>query len=174
MSDHRDPGDLGLLLADMARDIEMLRTRPTPGDWQTFVPNIRATVTNPNKGANLVAKGDFVVTSHGTCFGRATMRFQASMTRGSGIYMFKLPLAGMNSDPRGASPINGGITIGYSSVIHEVGGALHFCGLAGFRSTEWAVATIQGGLFVSHDDPASGLDIQNIHYWFEYPLADEE
>lgn len=177
---HQDPGDLGLLLGDMKRQIETLTQRSTPGEWQNFVPNVRATTTNPNKGTNPIKKGRYVVTSHGTCEGRATMRFGSSMSRGEGIYMLKLPLPAKSVDPRGFDPLNGGVTWGVDSGLgsHEVGGALHLCGLSGFRSNLWAVATIENALFAADTNVnAGGLasdDILNIHYWFAYELDDEE
>lgn len=170
---HEDPNDLGTLLAEMNRNIETLTARPTPGDIQEWVPNVKATVSGPNKGNNYSAVGRFVVTSHGTCHGSATIRFRSSMTRGNGYYMFKLPLPALVYDGKKATPLNGGITIGDNGVTHEVGGALHSCGLSGFESNLWAVATIQGGLFVRHDDPFPGTDLGNIHYWFDYFLDDE-
>lgn len=165
MPEHQDPGDLGLHLADIYDRIERLDSREIGMSLKSFTPRLWATGNPPRHGNNAVRVGRYCISAEGWCSGNAVMRFTASMTRGTGLYLVNLPVAGRNFDPRGYTIIGHG-TIGIGAVHTTF--TLHFSGAAGFRRTDMAVMAIQGGLFATHSTPSPGVDLGNIHYHFGY------
>lgn len=134
--------------------------------WQTYVPNIFATTSGPNLGTSPVQKGFYIVDSQKRVMGGATVRWDTSGTpnMGNGTYRLTLPVAGVNYDDDGYSPI-GGASVGVGFVHTEC--MLHFNGIT--PSTSSAIAAMQGGLFVTHNTPPGTKG--NVHWHFTYQEA---
>ncbi len=132
----------------------------------TWSPGLKGCGRLPTRGTNPVSTGWWVEDPDtGLITFDGTMRFGAGMTRGLGVYRLTLPVPGVNLDPEGFSMI-GNATVGYG-LTHK-GGGLHFCGVDGYVSTDHAVISLDGGLFVEDDSPNAGGTIENIHYWGSY------
>lgn len=143
----------------------------TEEGWQTWSPNITGSTTSPNLGTNPVKEGLYIVDSWGRVSGFGTVRWDTagSPSQGSGYYLMKLPVDGVNVDPEDFSPI-GSISAGTNAFSHSTG-LLHFDGnTPDFKK---AMGAMNGGLFLSSTFPdrAGGtVKVQNVHYFFQYQL----
>lgn len=135
-----------------------------------WTPDLKGTSSKPNKGTDPKCDGWYIqdpVTGLVT-FG-AEIRTGPGSTRGGGVYRATLPLPGIcNVDPEGFTRI-GGATVGYGMAHKDCG--LHFCGVDGYVSTDHAVMTPEGGMFVSAAYPYPGGSIDNIHWNGSYLAA---
>lgn len=167
MSEHRDPADLGALLAEHQSALDSLAAREVDTGYVDWSPDLFATTTRPRKGSRPRIRGRYNISPAGTVEGFGLIRFGGSnVTRGNGYYMLTLPVPANNPDPEGFTCIGEGV-IGWDSFSHRVF-TLHVCGLTGFKNNQRAVMAPDGGFFVDQTTPGSGADLENIHYRFRY------
>jgi len=135
--------------------------------WQDWTPDVFGTTKKPNLGSNPVRVGRYNVTADGTVEGWGLVRAGTNPNRGRGVFRVTLPVAGVDTDPRGFT-IVGCATIGWavSGLPRHRSCTLHLCGFPGYADDQKAVLVPDMRGFAPADHP-----MENIHWRFTYEAA---